>query len=609
MSWWLRTIERPTTLVLVILLAHFVAKRPELLGVKSDWSTAQEPLPLLFQLLSKQPRLPRSSAYDSLYNGLAARKQRQCILPGDSHALHDLFGRQQLLGSCEAEDEPLCSKVQARHRLVSSVQQAWFQLSQCWRPWLTEEIVVEVLNQQRNFANLGLAALELQPAARADPLAKAVRSIHNHSRRNLNPCGNISHFNVQCQAMAPNDMHPSQAGGISHHEGEKFHSARGTGAISKNLPLSEVNRHCIPEDCWVALNGKVYDLSEFMDRHPGGPTTILAWAGKDASKFFNEIHKGVKIDSYLRPESYLGDLGVDESLMSEEFWHTLREARIVEVREEIDRVLSQTTDNLHKADSILRLLQDKKTDAQLKTKLQRLETQKRAALDSEDYAKAMDVKKEIERILADQAHVHLHDVPLDIPNVSGGIPLSEAITALMQSIWIDEKNMAEQSAELEEQVERASDSGSLPDLLMKTAVDESWCQAMAPNDMHPSIQAGGVLSDGKMHHEGEKFHSARGTGLRLGGPTTILAWAGKDASKFFNEIHKGARIVEVREEIDRVLSQTADMYHKADSIPRLLQDKNTDPQLKTKLQRLETQKRAALDSEAGHIPSTWHGQS
>ena len=102
-----------------------------------------------------------------------------------------------------------------------------------------------------------------------------------------------------------------------------------------------------------------------------------------------------RIDSYLRPESYVGDLGVDENLMSDEFWHTLREAfcgwerkevgsrknpmismdfyfgaifsvpwqaRIVEVREEIDRVLSQTADNLHKADSILRLLQDKQLD-------------------------------------------------------------------------------------------------------------------------------------------------------------------------------------------------------------------------------------------------------
>ena len=44
----------------------------------------------------------------------------------------------------------------------------------------------------------------------------------------------------------------------------------------------------------TVVSWQVYDLSEFMDRHPGGPTTILAWAGKDASKFFNDIHKGVK---------------------------------------------------------------------------------------------------------------------------------------------------------------------------------------------------------------------------------------------------------------------------------------------------------------------------
>ena len=34
----------------------------------------------------------------------------------------------------------------------------------------------------------------------------------------------------------------------------------------------------------------------------------------------------LRIDSYLRPEAYVGELGVDENLMSDEFWHTLREA-------------------------------------------------------------------------------------------------------------------------------------------------------------------------------------------------------------------------------------------------------------------------------------------
>ena len=41
---------------------------------------------------------------------------------------------------------------------------------------------------------------------------------------------------------------------------------------------------------------------------------------------FEILLEKLRIDSYLRPESYLGELGVDENLMSEEFWHTLREA-------------------------------------------------------------------------------------------------------------------------------------------------------------------------------------------------------------------------------------------------------------------------------------------
>ncbi|CAK9045542.1 unnamed protein product [Durusdinium trenchii] len=185
-------------------------------------------------------------------------------------------------------------------------------------------------------------------------------------------------------------------------------------AITKNFPLSEVNRHCIPEDCWVALNGKVYDLTEFMDRHPGGPTTILAWAGKDASKFFNDIHKGVKIDSYLRPEAFLGDLGVDESLMSESFWHTLREARITEVKEELNRILGKTATRRRHADLGLGP-SDSAAKTQTEAKLQRMETQKRAALDAGDYEKAAKIKKDADEIF---------QKPVELKK-SGDIPLSE----------------------------------------------------------------------------------------------------------------------------------------------------------------------------------------
>ncbi|CAK0910665.1 unnamed protein product, partial [Prorocentrum cordatum] len=51
---------------------------------------------------------------------------------------------------------------------------------------------------------------------------------------------------------------------------------------------------------------------------------------------------------------------------------------------------------------------------------------------------------------------------------------ADVTTSLMRSVWINEKNMADHSAELEQEVEEAADSGRFSDMLMNTAVDESW---------------------------------------------------------------------------------------------------------------------------------------
>lgn len=123
-------------------------------------------------------------------------------------------------------------------------------------------------------------------------------------------------------------------------------------AITSGIPLSEVARHNTPEDCWIALNGKIYDLTEFAGRHPGGKATILAWAGKDASTFFNGIHQGIRIQQYLRDESCLGEVlstedNAYDGLVSDSYWHKLREARIDELRLELQDLVSShgTTDD------------------------------------------------------------------------------------------------------------------------------------------------------------------------------------------------------------------------------------------------------------------------
>ena len=45
----------------------------------------------------------------------------------------------------------------------------------------------------------------------------------------------------------------------------------------------EVAQHSKREDCYVVLYDKVYDLTDFIPLHPGGPQIIIKYAGKDAT--------------------------------------------------------------------------------------------------------------------------------------------------------------------------------------------------------------------------------------------------------------------------------------------------------------------------------------
>ena len=49
--------------------------------------------------------------------------------------------------------------------------------------------------------------------------------------------------------------------------------------------LEDIATHGIEEDCWVAINGKVYDLSHFASVHPGGDS-VIEGCGKDATVLF-----------------------------------------------------------------------------------------------------------------------------------------------------------------------------------------------------------------------------------------------------------------------------------------------------------------------------------
>jgi flavocytochrome c len=61
-------------------------------------------------------------------------------------------------------------------------------------------------------------------------------------------------------------------------------------AESRLITKEELYIHNTPGDCWVAIDGKVYDLTDFSPRHPGGMDSILSLAGTDGSIIFSALH-------------------------------------------------------------------------------------------------------------------------------------------------------------------------------------------------------------------------------------------------------------------------------------------------------------------------------
>ena len=77
-------------------------------------------------------------------------------------------------------------------------------------------------------------------------------------------------------------------------------AAAGGAQVTAGYTLAQVTAHSGPASCWTAINGKVYDVTQWINQHPGGAQAILSLCGTDGSSAFNGQHGGQR-----RPESEL----------------------------------------------------------------------------------------------------------------------------------------------------------------------------------------------------------------------------------------------------------------------------------------------------------------
>ncbi|XP_047014302.1 cytochrome b5 isoform X2 [Ictalurus punctatus] len=61
------------------------------------------------------------------------------------------------------------------------------------------------------------------------------------------------------------------------------------GKAVKYYRLSEVEEHNSFKSTWIIINHKVYDVTKFLEEHPGGEEVLREQAGGDATESFEDV--------------------------------------------------------------------------------------------------------------------------------------------------------------------------------------------------------------------------------------------------------------------------------------------------------------------------------
>ncbi|CDP03257.1 unnamed protein product [Coffea canephora] len=89
------------------------------------------------------------------------------------------------------------------------------------------------------------------------------------------------------------------------YQGKQVHSNANSKAY-KTYSKAEVSLHNKRADCWIIIKDKVYDVTSYVEEHPGGDA-ILAHAGDDSTEGFYGPQHATRVFDMIE-DFYIGDL-------------------------------------------------------------------------------------------------------------------------------------------------------------------------------------------------------------------------------------------------------------------------------------------------------------
>ncbi|KAK4163381.1 hypothetical protein QBC43DRAFT_370831 [Cladorrhinum sp. PSN259] len=84
-----------------------------------------------------------------------------------------------------------------------------------------------------------------------------------------------------------------------------------TTLVPPTFTLADVEKHSKPDDLWLIINNKVYDVTKYLEDHPGGVAVLTEVGGADATQAFAEVGHSAEADDELKL-LFVGNLAEEE---------------------------------------------------------------------------------------------------------------------------------------------------------------------------------------------------------------------------------------------------------------------------------------------------------
>ena len=111
----------------------------------------------------------------------------------------------------------------------------------------------------------------------------------SHARRSVT--GALATMTLAATMIAGGTLvAPAATASTAPHAAGSAIAAHGALVSTRSYSKSTVAKHNKASDCWTIVDGKVYNLTKFVAKHPGGRKRIIRMCGRDASAAFRGQH-------------------------------------------------------------------------------------------------------------------------------------------------------------------------------------------------------------------------------------------------------------------------------------------------------------------------------